>query len=111
MRQSEGEKRRSQRVNYLNSGWLHHNDSKYNCRINNISQDGVLLVVKNTPDNSFQAGAKCYLMLYQTDKLPDYKRVDAQITRFESGEVALEFTELKKESYDFLENIVQKELH
>jgi hypothetical protein len=105
------ENRRFQRVNYLSTGRLHHNDAIYNCRIDNISKNGALLLLKKTPSVMLSSGDSCYLLVCQADKELHYQKFEARIVRFESDVVALEFTELKHESQSILDILIQKELH
>ena len=105
------EKRRSQRVDLLSSGWLLHNESKYSCRILNISRSGVLLGLKKSPHDFLIPGESCCLLLQQADNVIDYQRIEAQVVRLQSGTVVLEFTELKTDSYNLLDKLVLKELN
>jgi hypothetical protein len=105
------ENRRVQRVNLLSSGWLYHNDSKYSCRLENISRSGALVRLKNAPRDPFLSGDKCTLTLHQPDQELQYHEIGAQIVRAESNVAALEFTELETESHDRIIGLIQKELH
>jgi hypothetical protein len=105
------EHRRFLRVNYLGTGWLHHNEAKYSCRLENISENGALVSLKKVPREPLNPTDKCSLLLYQEDKDQKYQEFDAVIVRFESGLAALEFTESGIESHDLLENLIQKELY
>jgi hypothetical protein len=105
------ENRRFQRVNYLGTGWLHHNESKYGCRLENISNNGALVRLKKTPGVSINPGERCSLMLHLEDKAQRYQDFEAKIVRFESGMAALEFSESEVESLEVLDNLVKKELH
>jgi len=105
------EHRRFLRVNYLGSGWLHHNAARYNCRLENISKTGALVMLKNETDISLHPGDKCTLMLHQEDKEQLYQEFDSRIIRFESGIAALTFTETSIASNDLLDDLIQKELH
>jgi len=69
------------------------------------------LSLKRTPHETTEPGDKCSLMLHQADNKQPYQKVDAQIVRFESDVMALEFTEEDSKPYDFIDHLVQKELH
>ena len=105
------EQRRFQRVELLASGWLFHNESKYNCRLKNISENGALISLKKTPVKSLGPGDRCSLMLCHADKDLQYPKIQAQIGRLEAEVVALEFTDSGTESHSMLEHLIQKELH
>jgi hypothetical protein len=105
------ENRRVRRVGLLGNGWLHHNEAEYSCRLVNISSTGALVNLKKVPSDPLHPGDKCSLTLYQPDSEQHYQKVEAQIIRFESDEVALEFTELEKESQNVFSNLIQKEMH
>ncbi|MDD5284239.1 MAG: PilZ domain-containing protein [Desulfuromonadaceae bacterium] len=104
------ENRRFLRVNYLGTGWLHHNKARYNCRLENISEKGALVSLKKAPDGLILAGDNCILMLDKEDKKQRYQEYDARIVRFETEMAALEFTETGTRSFDLLDNLIRKEL-
>ena len=104
------ENRRFLRVNYLGSAWLHYDQSRYNCRFENISKKGALVCLKKLPDAPLDEGGRCRLMLHQEDMEQQYQEFDAKILRFKSEVAALEFTESAIASDEILENLVRKEL-
>lgn len=105
------ENRKYQRVNYLGTGWLHLNEAKYHCRLENISNNGALVRIKKTPGEPVNPGDKCYLKLHLEDERHDYHQVEARIVRFESDLAALEFNDLEIEANNLLDNLIQKEVH
>jgi hypothetical protein len=105
------EKRRSLRVNYLGTGKLDHNQVKYNCRLENISSNGVLVSLKKEPDNPLNPGDGCSFILRQEDNKQLDQEIDARIVRFESEVAALEFTESAIESDEVLDTLIRHELH
>ena len=104
------ENRQFERVNYLKTGFLHHKDVKYKCRLDNISKNGALVSLIMKPDGMLNPDDQCFLMLYQEDKETHYQKLDARIVRFESNVAALVFTGLETEANSVLESLVQKEL-
>lgn len=104
------ENRRFLRVNYLGSGWLLYNDAKFNCRLENISENGALIHFKKTPDVLIP-NETCILMLHQEKKDKPYQEFVARIVRFENDIAALEFTDSGVESHRLLDELIRKELY
>ncbi len=105
------ENRKYLRVNFLNTGWLHHNECKYFCRLDNISRNGALVRLRKLPGEPFCPGDNCCLKLYMEEEGELYHNVEARVVRYEPEEVALEFIESGIESLDKLDNIIRKEFH
>jgi hypothetical protein len=105
------EHRRSQRIDYLGTGWLQHKETQHFCRVENISEHGAMVTVKNAPIGQIHQGEKCCLRLYQDAGGQHYRNFAALIVRFESAVAGLEFIELEGASKEVLENIIKKEQH
>lgn len=105
------EKRRSQRINYAGTGWLHHKGTPYFCRLENLSTHGAMVGVQEVPADTIQCGEKCCLKLYQEDEGERYTDFMARIVRFESQVIGLEFSEAEGGAQDILESIIRKEQH
>jgi len=103
------EKRRSQRIKLLGTGWLQHEGSQYFCRLENISRHGARVGLKTLPTPPIQQGEKCYLRLSHDSKEPEYVDFMAQIIRFESAGAGLEFLGVEDASLGVLDSIIQKE--
>ena len=103
------EMRRSQRVNYLGTGWLHHNGAPHFFRLENISMHGAMVDMKEPPVGSIHRGETCCLKLYQDAGEQQYADVMAQIVRFDSAAVGVEFTEAEGVVKDVLGEIIRKE--
>jgi hypothetical protein len=103
------ENRRNQRVNLLGSGWLSNNVTKYSCRLVNISKNGALVILNNSPRDPLYSGNTCSLEILRADTNQSYMTIDASIIRFESGVAALDFFELNGEQLALLDNLMQKE--
>lgn len=105
------EKRRSQRINYLGTGWLHHRGTPYFCRLENISAHGAMVGVREVPADAIQCGEKCSLKLFQDDEGERYADFTVRIVRFESSVIGLEFGDIENGRKDILENIITRERH
>lgn len=103
------EQRRSQRIKYSGSGWLQHNGAQYFCRLENISLHGALVGLKGSPVRLIPHGEQCCLRFYQGGEKRQYRDFAAQVIRFESAEVGLEFVEGEGAPKDVLEAIIRKE--
>ena len=103
------EKRRSQRINYLGTGWLHHKGTQYFCRLENISLHGAMVGLKQVPSGPLDPGERCCLRLYQDAEGQRYRDLMAQIVRFESSVAGLEFIEVEDGAKNALETIIEKE--
>jgi hypothetical protein len=103
------ENRRNQRVNLLGSGWLSQNVTKYSCRLVNISKNGALVILYNSPRDQVCSGNTCSLEILRADTNQTYMTIDASIIRFDSGVVALDFVELNREQLALIDNLMQKE--
>jgi hypothetical protein len=105
------EKRRSERINLLGTGWLHLNGAQYSCRLENISLHGARVGLKKTSIGPIHTGEACCLRLYQGDDGQHYGDFKAQIVHLESAVAGLEFVEVEGASKEVLENIINKEQH
>ncbi len=105
------EKRRSERINYLSTGWLQHKGTKSSCKLENISMHGAMVDLKKTPSGSIHHGEECCLKLSQSAEEAQYTDFMAKIVRIESAVVGLEFIEADGTLKNFLENIIRKEKH
>lgn len=103
------ENRRTDRVNYLSAGWLHFNETRYACQLENISTSGVLLRVKKTINIPFFPGDPCRLLLAHENDDDQYHQVDARIVRFDTNKAALEFTGLNSDTRTIIDSLIQKE--
>jgi len=103
------EKRRSRRINYLGTGWLSHQGSRYFCRLENISLHGARVGLKDASVGPIPRGESCSLRLYQDADGQQYGDFRAQVVRFESAVAGLEFYEVEGTSKDVLEDIIRKE--
>lgn len=104
------ENRRTERVNFLSAGWLHYNETRYACLLENISTSGVLLRVKKTINAPILPGEACKLLLAHENDDEQYHQVDARVVRFDANMAALEFTGLKNDSRNIIDTLIQKEL-
>lgn len=105
------EKRRSQRIHYLGSGWLQHEGTPYSFRLENISLHGAMVALRKPPIGLIKCGEKCCLKLRQEVDGASYKDFMARIVRFESSVVGLEFIGVEDALKDLLGEIIKKEQH
>ncbi len=105
------ERRRSQRVNYLATSWLHNQKARYFCRLENISLHGALVDLKKTFIGPVRHGDTWRLRLHQDAEGQRHGDVMVQVVRFESAVVGLEFIAMEDASKDVLETIIRKERH
>lgn len=105
------EKRTFQRIKYLGSGWLHHNDTRYSCRLENISGGGALASLKKVSYYPLHPGDKCVLKLRHEDEEVGCMHIDARVVRFEADAIGLEFTGLNNEAQIMLDDLIQKEFN
>ena len=103
------EKRRSQRIDHLTTGWLHHNGGKSRCRIENISKHGAMVSLRGAPVIPIQNRDECLLNLYHEEGGAPYANFKAQVTRIDTQSAGLEFTELNNGLEEILEKIIVKE--
>ena len=104
------EMRRSERINYLGTGWLQHFNAKLFCRLENISMDGALISLKQPLREPINQGYYCRLTLYH-DAEGHSKEFDACVARCEADRVGLEFVSLDNNLKDTLKTIISKEQH
>jgi hypothetical protein len=102
------EKRRSERINYLGTGWLQHFNAKHFCRLENISMDGALISLKQPLREPINQGYYCRLTLYH-DAEGHSKEFEACVARCEADQVGLEFVGLDSKLESTLTTIISRE--
>lgn len=104
------EMRRSERINFLGTGWLQHHNAKHFCRLENISMDGVLISLKQALCEPLDKGVTCRLTLYH-DAEGHSREFETCVARCEADRVGLEFVGLDSNLIDTLKTIISQEQH
>lgn len=105
------ENRRDKRVNHLSTCWLQHRDSRYYCRVENISKSGALVSLKKPAVEPVGSGDECTITFCLEGENVNNMEFNARIIRYGSGMAAVEFVEAESKSQKELEIIIDREQH